>query len=172
MNPAVGIGSVLSDVAAALPASFSARDFEQFTPKSLKRRPITICVFGFAVTAILSNLVHGSLGETKDTAIECSKFFWYYLIMVSALNSTQRLRQFMMWLTFQTVVIIYSWGCCNTKISSTCRRSLMRNAGLQRSGHGFYDRSDETLQRQSLRTIQTTWGVFIDRGHRGCAFTT
>jgi O-antigen ligase len=77
----------------------------QLRVASLKAHPITICVLGAAGAAILSNLVKGNFSDTKATASDCMKFVMYYLLLIGCVNSSVRLRQFLIWNVFLIVVV-------------------------------------------------------------------
>ncbi len=68
----------------------------QLSPQSLAERPVTVCVLGVWVAAILSHLVAFRTYEAREVGIEFGKVILYYLLLVGLLDSWARLRQFLL----------------------------------------------------------------------------
>lgn len=73
--------------------------------KELAARPITVCVLGVWAAGILSQLVRGQIGLAIDFAGEFGKVMLYYLLLVSIIDSSSRLRAFFGWIVAFVVVI-------------------------------------------------------------------
>jgi O-antigen ligase len=72
--------------------------YEQLRPVSLKFQPITICVLGIALSAILSNAAHGDFYTARFTAVDCLSWVLFYLFLVGCVDSSQRMRRYLLWL--------------------------------------------------------------------------
>lgn len=70
----------------------------QLTPRALTKSPITICVVSLVPAVALSQISHYALGEAVRASLSFSKVVLSYLFLVAVLNSTTRLRGFMVWL--------------------------------------------------------------------------
>jgi hypothetical protein len=81
---------ILATLAAAAP-----RVIEHLRPDRLSRQPITICVLGLLPAIILSHLATFDVWRARMNAWEFSKVVIYYLILISVVNSTARLRTFL-----------------------------------------------------------------------------
>jgi len=77
----------------------------QLTPRSLRKSPINTCVFGVLGSVILSLLSHFLIADAILSGIEFLKTLLYYLLLVSVLDSFERLRKFLLWLCFFVVVL-------------------------------------------------------------------
>src|SRR5262249_15662298 len=73
---------------------------EQFSLKNLETRPITICVLGLLVAAVLSQLVQANLTGAGNAAVTFLKILVYYVLLVGNVSTAQRLRIFVIWLGF------------------------------------------------------------------------
>jgi hypothetical protein len=81
---------ILAALAAAAP-----RVIEHLRPASLVREPITACVLGLLPAVVLSHMVRLDTLPAREHAWEFSKVVIYYLILISVVNSLQRLRIFL-----------------------------------------------------------------------------
>lgn len=61
-------------------------------------QPITLCVFGVLAGVVLSHLSSMNISEASRTGIYFLKVVVYYVLLVSILNTPQRLRGFVRWL--------------------------------------------------------------------------
>jgi len=77
----------------------------QLQIRNLIRRPITILVFGVMFSAILSQVVHGDHASAISAGEDCLKFVVYYLLLVAAIDSPERLRSFLAWLAVFALVV-------------------------------------------------------------------
>jgi O-antigen ligase len=73
--------------------------FSQLRPQSLCLRPISVCVLGVLAAVALSRLAKLDLTGGLEMGFEFAKVVVYYLLLVGLVNSTQRLRRFLFWLT-------------------------------------------------------------------------
>jgi O-antigen ligase len=67
----------------------------QAAPSLLSRRPITVCVWGLFVAAIMSHAFHGSLWGMRKAGTEFAGLLLYYLLLVGVVNTRQRLHRFL-----------------------------------------------------------------------------
>jgi hypothetical protein len=68
-------------------------------------RPIGACVVALLPAIVLSHLTHGRLGEAATAGLEFAKVLLYYFLLVSIVNSVDRLRRFLLWLAGFTLLI-------------------------------------------------------------------
>src|SRR5438876_125551 len=87
--------AILTCLAVALPSILTnLLDIEK-----LHRQPITVCVLGLLVAAVLSNLLFQfNLTDAKESGIAFAKIVVYYLVFISLVNTPERLRGFLTWL--------------------------------------------------------------------------
>jgi O-antigen ligase len=78
---------------------------EQLTLRSLLARPLTICVIGLMVSAVLSHLAHFNGESAFSAGIEFFKMLLYYLLMIGLLDSSSRLCRFLFWVIGSIAVI-------------------------------------------------------------------
>lgn len=71
----------------------------QFSPASLKQRPLTVCVIGLQLAVILANVVNFEFDTLFDRANDFSKLLIYYLLLMANVTSAKRLRSLMFWST-------------------------------------------------------------------------
>ncbi len=71
----------------------------------LKTQPITVCVLGLWVSAVLSQLARAHIGLAIDFGAEFGKVMLYYLLLISVLDTESRLRAFLGWIVVFVVVI-------------------------------------------------------------------
>src|ERR1700733_13529403 len=67
---------------------------EQFSPRNLDSRPITVCVIGLLLAVVLSHLSNGNAGMAADTGFEFVKVLVYYVLLVANVTTMARLRVF------------------------------------------------------------------------------
>jgi O-Antigen ligase len=79
-------------IVACLAVSFP-RVLLQFTPTSLGQRPITTCVLGVWLAAILSHMAQQNLSQTSLVAQEFGKVVLFFLLLVGVVDSYERLRR-------------------------------------------------------------------------------
>jgi O-antigen ligase len=87
--------ALLTCTALSLPAIW-----RQLRPASLATNPITLCVLGIVVAAVLSNLVHLDFRDAYNTGRDCLTFGLYYFVLVGVVESPRRLRAYLMWVVF------------------------------------------------------------------------
>jgi O-antigen ligase len=81
--------------------------FRQLRPASVATNPITLCVLGILVAAVLSNLVQLDFRAASKTAYDCLPFGLYYFVLVGVVDSPRRLRALLLWIVFFIFII-----CC------------------------------------------------------------
>lgn len=81
------------------------RIWQTLAQTELQQQPITLFVFGLWAAAVLSHLGHGNLDKANLQAIEFLKVVLYYLLLISVVNTPQRLRLFLGWLALCAMVI-------------------------------------------------------------------
>ena len=91
-------------ILACLAASFSAL-FVQLARYPLTEQPITVCVLGVFGSAVLSQLYRLNIGEAVATLVELAKVFIYYVLLLTSIDTPERLRKFLGWLVFLTVTL-------------------------------------------------------------------
>ena len=70
----------------------------QLTPDSLSKNPINACSVCLLGLVILSHISHFRLIEAMDSANELIKVLLYFFLIVSLLDSSARLRTFLVWI--------------------------------------------------------------------------
>jgi O-antigen ligase len=88
-------------ILASLALSFSAVT-ARLRPAALAAQPITACVIGMMPFVLLSNLANLNFGDTLRCGLEFSKTVIYYLLLVTLVNTGDRLR----WLLYVLVICI------------------------------------------------------------------
>jgi len=78
---------------------------EQFFPRALADRPVTVCVLGFLVAIGLSLAVQGRVGEAAWLGTEFAKVVAYFLLLVAVVDRPERVRAFMGWLVLLVGVL-------------------------------------------------------------------
>jgi hypothetical protein len=81
----------------------------QFTVRSLKANPITVCVLALLPTVVLSCLMNLSFTGAGYWGSEFFKIVVYYLLFVGLVASPRRIRQFLFWFTHFAVAPM-RWG--------------------------------------------------------------
>jgi O-antigen ligase len=74
-------------------------------PASLARNPITLCVFGMLPAIVMSLIAQGDFDYAQERGIEFVKVILYYLLLVAVVDSTRRLRTFLIALAMYTLVL-------------------------------------------------------------------
>lgn len=77
--------------------------------RALRRQPITLCVVGLLIAVVLSHLSHFYLWGAKASGIEFLKTLIYYSLLLTLVNTPERLRAFL-----KTVAV------CATAMISLC----------------------------------------------------
>ena len=81
---------ILATLASALP-----QVAEHLRPERLAREPITACVLAMIPAVVLSHVIHFDLWSARMGAFTFTKSVVYYLVLISVVNSTERLRVFL-----------------------------------------------------------------------------
>jgi hypothetical protein len=68
--------------------------FEQFSPRSLDYRPITVCVLGLLAAVVLSHVSNGNASLAVESSFEFIKVLVYYVLLVANITTMARLRVF------------------------------------------------------------------------------
>src|SRR6266850_1666817 len=71
----------------------------------IARQPLTLMVFGLLLMIVISGLGNLDLDNTWPNAFEFAKVLIYYLLLITTVNTPQRLRQFLFWVTIFAGVI-------------------------------------------------------------------
>src|SRR5207249_2472759 len=79
---------------------------EQLTINNLETRPIVLCMFGLLAAVVLSHLSQGNALAAADTGFEFFKVVVYFVLLVSNITSTLRLRMFVTCLGVCAVVFV------------------------------------------------------------------
>jgi putative inorganic carbon (HCO3(-)) transporter len=69
----------------------------QLRCNSIVSQPITFCVLGVFVACVLSNVVHGDFYSARIALPDCVSFLLFYLLLIAAVDSPKRLRQYLLW---------------------------------------------------------------------------
>lgn len=78
----------------------------RFTQAPLTTQPILVCVLGLMPLIVASQLVNGSLEGALESGFEFFKVVVYYVLFITLVNSPQRLRQFLFWITLFATVLV------------------------------------------------------------------
>jgi putative inorganic carbon (hco3(-)) transporter len=78
---------------------------EQFFPRALADRPVTVYVLGFLVAIGLSLAVQGRIGEAVWFGTEFAKVVAYFLLLVAVVDRPERVRAFLGWLVLLVGVL-------------------------------------------------------------------
>ena len=92
---------ILSCLAVSLPQLA-----KQLHPRSLGKRPITLCVFGMWGAIALSHLSRLDFWSTRYASLDFAKVVIYYLLLLANVNSPARLRTFLLWLAGCIVAVV------------------------------------------------------------------
>jgi hypothetical protein len=88
------------NVITALPALI-----QRLRPDELARRPITLLVLALLLATFLSQLAVGRVEEALDFSSEFGKVIVYYLLLVSVIDSAERLRSFLGFLVLFIAIV-------------------------------------------------------------------
>lgn len=78
---------------------------EHLNPDQLHREPITFCVLGLLFAVPWSHMAHFDLYSARVQGIEFSKTVMYYLVLITTLNTTKRLKIFLYSVALYTTTI-------------------------------------------------------------------
>lgn len=78
----------------------------QCTWRELVRQPITLCVLGILVAVVLSHLTRFYMGGVVDSGTKFLKTVMYYLLLVGAVNTPRRLKQYLLTVTVCAGVMV------------------------------------------------------------------
>ncbi len=73
---------------------------------SIGQNPINTCVLGMLFSVLMSHLNSLRIREAIDCAIDLSKVLLYYYLLVSVLDSSARIRRFLVWLCLFVLVLV------------------------------------------------------------------
>jgi O-antigen ligase len=76
-----------------------------FDARRLGSSPTLVCVMGLLIAMILSHLVRLAVGEAVRWGVEFLKILVYFVLFVSLVNTPQRLKQFLWYLTICCFII-------------------------------------------------------------------
>lgn len=71
----------------------------------LRRQPISVCVLGIWIAGVLSKLVRGQIDPTVDFLDGFGKVALYYFLLVSVIDTPERLRSFLGWLVVLVIAM-------------------------------------------------------------------
>lgn len=77
----------------------------QLMPGSLSQNPISACVVGVLGCVVLSHLSHGAIGEAIRCGLEFFKVALYYFLLVAIVDSSDRYRRFLVWITLFVIIL-------------------------------------------------------------------
>lgn len=92
--------AILGCLACSLPAVLG-----QLNARSIWRRPITACLFGMLALVVLSALSRLEISRAATDGIEFAKVITYYLLVVGLLDTRERLRALLFWLTLFVLAV-------------------------------------------------------------------
>src|SRR5579863_3374178 len=82
--------AIISALVVALPQICS-----RISPHRLAGDPISLCVLGLLPAVLASHLCRFDMYRARAAALEFGKSIIYYMVLISVVNSTDRLRKFM-----------------------------------------------------------------------------
>ena len=77
----------------------------QLSGRSLRERPITVCVLGLLAAVVLSHLTNLSFAGAAEWGFEFFKVVVYYLLLVGLVDTPIRIRRFLLWLALLTTAL-------------------------------------------------------------------
>jgi putative inorganic carbon (hco3(-)) transporter len=77
----------------------------RLTSQSLAKNPITVCVIGLLFAVVLSHLSHVNTYDARIEGLEFAKVVLYFLLLVTVVDTTARLRSFMIWIGVFTLAL-------------------------------------------------------------------
>jgi hypothetical protein len=101
---------ILATLACVLP-----RVLDHLRPKRLAREPITACILAMIPVVMLSHLTHFDFWSAREGAFTFSKSVVYYLVLISVVNSSERLRNFLYAIALfaalnSTIAVLHYYG--------------------------------------------------------------
>ncbi len=93
-------GVIIACLVSASPAVL-----EQLGPRSLARRPITLCVLGLAAAVVVSHLAHFDTYSAREYGLDFAKVVAFYLLLCGVVSTPRRLRAFLAALPVFAVVV-------------------------------------------------------------------
>ena len=82
------------------------RILQQLSWQALTCQPVTLCVLGLLVAAVLSHLTHMYLFGAKESGTLFVKTLIYYVLLVAVIDSPEKLRKFLLAVTLITSVMV------------------------------------------------------------------
>lgn len=77
----------------------------QLAARSLAANPITACVVGLLGAVVLSHLSHGFVWGARTSGLVFLKIVLYYLLLVGTVDTPDRLRRFLLWVSILVFVL-------------------------------------------------------------------
>lgn len=136
--------------------------------RRLARNPITVCVLGVWVGAVLSQIAQGSIYDARVYGFEFLKVISYYLLLVSLITTTARLHAFLAWLLFcvsitTTLILLNFHGAISLPaLDPYLRREMDSLSGqpyiiIQLRGSGIFNDPNDLCLLLSTATIITLY---------------
>jgi O-antigen ligase len=127
--------------------------------------PIVSCVVLLLPAVVLSGLFHGNIALILDTVTEFGKVLIYFLLLISLVTDTARLRQFLHWISlFSAAVALVAVMRYHADIALPTRLPKA-DAGTKDAIHGTFVvdkvRDDQTGQLSDVQRMCGT-GIFND----------
>lgn len=123
----------------------------QLSGRSLRDRPITVCVLGLLAAVVLSHLTNLSFAGAGEWGFEFFKVVVYYLLLVGLVDTPARIRRFLMWLALLTAAL--------TLLAVLQFHGLITLPNLKPLKDFMYDPA--TGRDIAIRRLQST-GIFHD----------
>jgi O-antigen ligase len=76
-----------------------------FDTRRLAANPIVVCVLGLLLAMVLSHLVHLALDPAARAGFLFVKVVVYFFLFVSLVNTPERLKQFLLWVTISCLIV-------------------------------------------------------------------
>ncbi len=137
---------ILLCLAASLP-----QVLRQLSGRSLRERPITVCVLGLLAAVVLSHLTNLSFAGAGEWGFEFFKVVVYYLLLVGLVDTPARIRRFLLWLALLTTAL--------TLLAVLQFHGLITLPNLKPLKDFMYDPA--TGRDIAIRRLQST-GIFHD----------
>ena len=101
---------ILATLASALP-----KVVDHLRPERLVREPMTACILAMIPAIVLSHLTHFDLWSAREGAFTFSKSVVYYMVLISVVNTSERLRIFLYAIALfaaliSTIAILHYYG--------------------------------------------------------------
>jgi hypothetical protein len=119
--------------------------------RSLRQRPITVCVLGLLAAVALSHLSHLSFSRALDSVVAFSKVVLYYLLFLCHVTTVARLRTFLLWLslfviTLTSIALLHYHGLIHVAaIQDAQREAAATEATEEADGPAAEDESKPRL---------------------------